>query len=127
MKKIALVGCGRISEKHIYAILSNHKRAILVAICDPDQKRLENTINKIKEFSEKLFIKYHNPKKYEDIENLIEKESNQLDLIVLATPSGLHPKQVIFASKAKLNICTEKPMATNWEDGLAMVKACKKI
>ena len=25
-----------------------------------------------------------------------------------------------------INICTEKPMATNWEDGTEMVKICKE-
>ena len=47
-----------------------------------------------------------------------------VDLVVLATPSGLHPCQVIAASKAGLHVCTEKPMATRWADGVSMVKAC---
>ena len=45
-------------------------------------------------------------------------------MVVLCTPSGLHPKQVIEAAEAKLNVCTEKPMATRWRDGLAMVNTC---
>jgi hypothetical protein len=45
-------------------------------------------------------------------------------MVVLATPSGLHPGQVIAAAEAGLHVCTEKPMATRWADGVAMVKAC---
>ena len=47
-----------------------------------------------------------------------------IDLVVLATPSGLHPCQVIAAAEAGVHVCTEKPMATRWADGLAMVNAC---
>jgi UDP-N-acetyl-2-amino-2-deoxyglucuronate dehydrogenase len=44
--------------------------------------------------------------------------------VVLATPSGLHARQVTEAAQAGLHVMTEKPMATRWADGLAMVKAC---
>ena len=46
------------------------------------------------------------------------------DCVVLATPSGLHPAQAIEAAQAGFHVMTEKPMATRWADGLAMVKAC---
>ena len=65
--------------------------------------------------------KYHsNPTKN------IKQKLLEIDLIILATPSGLHSKQTIKAAKLGLNICTEKPMATRWEDGIKMVKACEK-
>ena len=35
------------------------------------------------------------------------------------------PDPVISAAKVGCNVCTEKPMATIWEDGLDMVKACE--
>ena len=50
--RIALVGCGRISAKHIYAIASHNKRAHLVAICDIQPDRLvkaQDTISKAAE------------------------------------------------------------------------------
>ena len=42
---IALVGCGRISQKHILAIISQNKRCELVAICDNNEDRVENIYN----------------------------------------------------------------------------------
>jgi UDP-N-acetyl-2-amino-2-deoxyglucuronate dehydrogenase len=48
----------------------------------------------------------------------------RLDLVALCTPSGLHPQQAILAAKNGVHVLTEKPMATRWSDGLAMVKAC---
>jgi UDP-N-acetyl-2-amino-2-deoxyglucuronate dehydrogenase len=46
------------------------------------------------------------------------------DCVVLTTPSGLHPQQAIDAAGTGVHVMTEKPMATRWADGLAMVKAC---
>ena len=69
------------------------------------------------------------PKVFNNFDDLISNIKNNLikvDLIVLATPSGLHPKQVKMAASAGVNVCTEKPMATKWEDGLKMLEACKK-
>jgi UDP-N-acetyl-2-amino-2-deoxyglucuronate dehydrogenase len=43
---------------------------------------------------------------------------------VLASPSGLHSVQAIRVAAAGKHVMTEKPMATRWHDGLAMVKAC---
>ena len=57
------------------------------------------------------------------IYDAIKSHSMHVDLIVLTTPSGLHPSQAIAAA-GRCNVCTEKPMATRWEDGVAMVKAC---
>ena len=54
----------------------------------------------------------------------IKTSALQVDLVVLTTPSGLHPAQTIAAAEVGVHICTEKPMATRWEDGVAMVKAC---
>jgi UDP-N-acetyl-2-amino-2-deoxyglucuronate dehydrogenase len=46
------------------------------------------------------------------------------DVVVLCTPSGLHPMQAIAGARRGVHIVTEKPMATRWHDGLDMVRAC---
>ena len=48
----------------------------------------------------------------------------------MATPSGMHPSQTIKAAKNGIHICTEKPMATKWEeeeDGKECQKAGVKL
>mgnify|MGYP001262290994 FL=1 len=47
-------------------------------------------------------------------------------MIVLATPSGMHAAQTIQAAEAGRHVMTEKPMATRWHDGQAMVAACDR-
>jgi UDP-N-acetyl-2-amino-2-deoxyglucuronate dehydrogenase len=59
---------------------------------------------------------------YADMAEMLQKE--QLDLVALCTPSGLHPQQAILAAKHGVHVLTEKPMGTSLADGVAMVKAC---
>ncbi len=47
------------------------------------------------------------------------------DLVVLCTPSGLHPRQAIRVAQAGRHVLSEKPMATKWDEGVAMVRACR--
>jgi UDP-N-acetyl-2-amino-2-deoxyglucuronate dehydrogenase len=52
--------------------------------------------------------------------------STEAECVVLSTPSGLHPSQAIEVAKSGRHVVTEKPMATRWQQGLAMVEACDK-
>jgi UDP-N-acetyl-2-amino-2-deoxyglucuronate dehydrogenase len=47
------------------------------------------------------------------------------DAVVLATPSGLHSRQAIKVAQSGRHVVSEKPMATKWEEGVAMVRACR--
>ena len=126
--KIAIVGCGRISKKHITAIIEEYKRCELVALCDNYQISIDNIYNFYKENLEKNKLVFKNLKRYDNYEELINAHLQKkltIDLIVLATPSGLHPMQTIMASKAGINICTEKPMALTIADAEAMIKSCE--
>jgi len=107
--KIGLVGCGRISKKHLDAIKFHSKLISLHAVCDIDKTVLSNN-------------RFNGVTKYLSIEDMLSHESD-LDLVVLCTPSGLHPSQAILCSKYGLNTMTEKPMATRWKDGLKMISA----
>ncbi|MCP5182054.1 MAG: Gfo/Idh/MocA family oxidoreductase [Pseudomonadales bacterium] len=108
--RFAVVGCGRISENHFKAIRQHSDRAELVAICDVDGRALDRAA------TETLARPYFSLKQ-------MLAETNA-DVVVLTTPSGLHPEQVIDVASAGRHAMTEKPMATRWHDGLRMVKAC---
>ncbi len=108
--KIAVVGCGRISKNHFGSIQEHSDELELVAVCDIDPLVLE-------EHSSKYQVSA-----YLDMEEMLQKE--QIDLVALCTPSGVHPDQTVLAAKYKVHVMTEKPMATRWNDGVRMVKAC---
>lgn len=108
--RIGIVGCGRISRNHFASIESHQDSLELAAICDTNPAVLGSNSQK-----------YRVPA-YRRMDEMLEKE--QLDLVALCTPSGLHPDQAILAARHGVNVVTEKPMATRWNDGVRMVKAC---
>jgi len=59
---------------------------------------------------------------YNNYQDMLENE--KLDLVSICTPSGLHPQMGIDVAKHKINVLTEKPMATNIESADALIRAC---
>lgn len=108
--RFALAGCGRIAANHIGAIERHADRAELVAVCDTDPAAAFAAAERT---GARAFTSYR--------EMLAGSDA---DCVILTTPSGLHPQQAIEAAQAARHVMTEKPMATRWADGLAMVKAC---
>ena len=108
--KIAVVGCGRISAKHFDAISNYPDSLELVAICDVNQKIVD-------QHSSKFRVKGY-------ISMLEMLDSENIDIVTICTPSGIHPDQAILAADYGVHVITEKPMATRWNDGLRMVRAC---
>ena len=126
--KVAIIGCGRICKKHILAIINENERCELVAICDNNEKKIENIYDFYKNQLKESHIPLKHLNKFNTYEELIKSKINNkidIDLIVLATPSGLHPIQTKIAAKSGINVCTEKPMAINLADAKEMIKVCK--
>jgi UDP-N-acetyl-2-amino-2-deoxyglucuronate dehydrogenase len=111
--RFALVGCGRIAANHLDSLARHAERAELVAVCDSDPAALAAAVTRT---GAQGFAQY--------AQMLAQAGSLGVDCVVLATPSGLHARQVTEAAQAGLHVMTEKPMATRWADGLAMVRAC---
>ena len=110
--RFALVGCGRIANNHIGAMKSHADRCELVDVCDVSPEAL------------KAAAEATGAKSHQRFTDMLAKTN--ADCVVITTPSGLHPQQAIQAAQAGFNVMTEKPMATRWNDGLAMVEACDK-
>jgi UDP-N-acetyl-2-amino-2-deoxyglucuronate dehydrogenase len=110
--RIALVGCGRISKSHFDALEQHKGAAELVAICDTDPKALEAAHQRT------------TAPTHRSLDDLLRK--SDAELIVLATPSGLHPAQAIQVAQAGRHVMSEKPMATRWDDGKRMVAECDR-
>jgi UDP-N-acetyl-2-amino-2-deoxyglucuronate dehydrogenase len=108
--RVAVVGCGRIAANHFAAIEKHSDRMQLDAVCDVDPGVLRAVESK------------YGAKGYGSLSELLRDSS--ADLVVLCTPSGLHPAQTIEVAHAGRHVMTEKPMATRWTDGLNMVREC---
>lgn len=108
--RIAVLGCGRISKNHFASIQQYPDDLELVAVCDNNPETLQK------------HIAQYQVAGYSRLEYMLASE--EIDLISICTPSGLHPTQAVLAARKGVNVITEKPMATRWSDGVAMVKAC---
>ncbi|MEI8073403.1 MAG: Gfo/Idh/MocA family oxidoreductase [Bacteroidota bacterium] len=105
--KFAIIGCGRIAERHALHASSYGE---LVAVCDI-----------LKERADELAEKYR-AKVFYTIEDLLLLESN-LDVVVICTPNGLHAAHTIQALRAGFHVLVEKPMAITVSDCEAMMQA----
>jgi UDP-N-acetyl-2-amino-2-deoxyglucuronate dehydrogenase len=108
--RFALAGCGRIAKNHFEAVKVHAERAELVSVCDIEPAALESAVAQT------------GAKGYTTLTQMLAEA--KADCVVLATPSGLHPSQVVECARTGVDVMTEKPMATRWQDGLNMVRAC---
>ena len=106
MKRIALVGCGRISRRHIEAIEAT-SGIELALVCDVDMEKAE-------ELAQKLSVEA--VQNYNDIRNV--------DIVSVLTPSGLHPKHVAEIAEntdAPYIVC-EKPLSLTMREAYEMLR-----
>ena len=108
--RFALVGCGRISANHLDALARHEADAEVVGVCDVAPESLRKAQERT------------GAPGFESLYQLLA--GCDADAVILATPSGLHSVQAIRCAEAGRHVVTEKPMATRWEDGKAMVAAC---
>lgn len=107
MEKVnfAIIGCGRIAQRHAEHINNNGK---LVAVCDIDLEKAQQLAGK------------YNAKAYQNIDDLLQNET--VDLVAICSPNGLHAEHSIKALNAGFHVLCEKPMAINVNDCGDMIK-----
>ena len=119
--KFAIIGCGRISYKHVQGIVDNANQCELVALCDPVT---EKALSKKDEYNEKISAQSDTISVYEDYKNMIEKE--EIDVITIATESGYHADIAIYSMNNKIHVIVEKPMAMTIEDAEKMIECSQE-
>lgn len=108
--KFGIVGCGRISKKHLEAI-SQLESASLAAVCDIIPERAKTAA-----------AKYH-AASFTDYHEMLEKHP-EIDIVNVLTPSGNHAKDVIALAPYRKHIVVEKPMALVLTDAEDMIRVC---
>ena len=112
-KRLAVIGCGKIFQKHYSAIKLQEikKKLQLVAVCDPNKDLLDN-------------IKLKNIRKYSKITDLIKNE--KLDIISILTPSGFHFENAMDCMAKVKTIIIEKPITLRLSDAKKLLIESKK-
>lgn len=108
--RIGVIGCGSISQNvHIPAYVENPKSR-LTAICDVNEQRLREVA---KEYE--IANIFHN---YEEL-----LESQLVDAVSICTPTATHWKIAVEAARHGIHTLCEKPLASNLEEGQAIINA----
>ncbi len=106
--KVGIVGAGIIGEVHARA-LEGVDNATVIAVAEPRE-----------EAGRKLAGKYE-AAWYSSFTEMLADPA--IDLVILGTPSGLHPEQTILAAQAGKHVITEKPMSITQDGATRMIEA----
>jgi len=111
--RVGMIGAGSMANAVHYPSLAEFKDAVIEAICDLDQKRLDETANK-----------YGVERRYRDYRDMIER--NHLDAIYIVMPPH-HLYDIVIACLNKgLNVFIEKPPGISLEQTRNMALVAKK-
>ena len=94
MYNFAIIGCGRIAERHAAQISQTGN---LLAVCDVVPEKAHGLSKKF------------GARAYTDIDDLLKHETN-VDVLVVCTPNGLHAEHAIKALQKGKHVLCEKPM-----------------
>lgn len=104
--RFAVAGQGHIGKRHSEMVLRN-PQSELAAVCDIRTP-------------EECKVAHENIPFYRSLDELLEKENN-LDVLNICTPNGLHAEMAIKALERGLHVVVEKPMALNKADAEKIV------
>lgn len=111
--KYALIGCGRIAVNHVKAVVNN--KLDFVAACDIVPANIDVLFDKTN------YADRDKVARYADYKDMIAKHPD-LELIAIATPSGVHAEIALYCIDHGINIIIEKPMAMNMKDAEEIIK-----
>jgi predicted dehydrogenase len=104
----AIVGCGRIGERHAGHV-SEYGR--LAAVCDV----IEAKASKVADA--------HGARVFSDIDVMLESSHKEVEVVAICSPNGMHAEHTIRAFNAGYHVICEKPMALTVHECGEMIKA----
>lgn len=110
--KYALIGCGRIATNHIKAVINN--RLELVAVCDVLPEAMENLLAKYNLAQDSSI------RRYTDYKQMLAE--NEIELVGIATESGLHAEIALYCIDRGIHVIIEKPMAMCMADADEIIR-----
>jgi predicted dehydrogenase len=115
MLRVALVGCGIISEQHVRAYAQHADRARITLCCDVDIERARERASSIETGAVRAVSDYAQVLADPDV-----------DAVEICTPHHLHSDAVIAAARAGKHILCQKPLANTLEECDAMTAAAQE-
>ena len=115
--KYALIGCGRIATNHVKAVVNNQLE--FVAACDLHAEAIENLLAK------HGLEKDESIARYEDYTKMLD-EHPEIELVAIATDSGVHAQIALCCIDHGVNVIIEKPMAMSMDDAEEIIRRSKE-
>lgn len=113
MLRFALVGCGRIAQKHAKILSSKQVQgAELVAVCDVSEDRAT------------AYGEMYKVPSFADAHEMMGQMGDRIDVLNILTESGSHAGNVLELAQYRKHFVVEKPMALTIGDADAMIRAC---
>ncbi|ADE53982.1 Gfo/Idh/MocA family protein [Coraliomargarita akajimensis] len=126
--QVGLIGCGRMGCANLRGVLAKGMQADasarVVAVCDPDTRRMANAKAIIQSFYKERGEAAVEVKEYEDFRDMLAESS--LDAVVIATQDRWHAIQGITAANAGKHIFMQKPLTYSIPEGQALVEAVRR-
>ncbi|MCI0463901.1 MAG: Gfo/Idh/MocA family oxidoreductase [Gemmataceae bacterium] len=113
MPGVAIVGCGMIARFHARA-LAEIPGAKIVALADSDLPRARKLADELG-LGDNI---------YSDLPPLLARRD--VDIVIVATPSGVHMEPAVAAAKAGKHVVVEKPLEITLERCDAIIEACDR-
>lgn len=108
-----IVGCGVIAPNHAKAVIANGERAQLIGVCDLVPEKAEHLAE---QFGAELATT--------KLDELLARED--IDVISVCVPSGLHSEIIQAAARAGKHVLTEKPLDITREKMDAAIRATRE-
>lgn len=106
---LALVGCGKVAGKHLAALRALSEEIEVVGLVDPDEKARARADRLIP------------APQFAGLDELLAAPRRP-QVVSLATPTGLHPRQALQCAEAGIDVLTEKPLGTSLQEASEMVR-----
>ena len=123
---IAQIGCGRIARTHDLPSTWKFEKARIMAVCDLDRHRTEETKQLVEEYYTKKTgqANYIDVKMYDDYrEMLLNKD---IDAVMISTPDFWHAQPAMEAALAGKDIYLQKPTSLTIHEGRQLAEIIQK-
>ncbi|MBR6209125.1 MAG: Gfo/Idh/MocA family oxidoreductase [Oscillospiraceae bacterium] len=113
----ALIGCGRIAVNHVKAVDNNGLN--FVAACDIVPEQIDILFQKQPPKNAQAIARYTDYKQ-------MLAEHPEIELVAIATPSGIHAEIALYCIDHGVNVIIEKPMAMCMADADEIIRRSEK-
>lgn len=108
----ALVGCGSIAKKHVHVIQNLLEESKIVGFCD-------SAYEKARSMGERMGVPA-----FASIRGMMESIGDQVDVVSILTPSGVHYQNVLELVEYRKPLVVEKPITLRLDEADEILRAC---